>query len=39
VEVADPAAESLADRVDRLESELAEVRERLAALERSLGVV
>jgi hypothetical protein len=25
--------------VDRLESELAEVRERLAALERSLGVV
>jgi uncharacterized protein YceH (UPF0502 family) len=38
-EVAGPAAESLADRVDRLESELAEVRERLAALERSLGVV
>ena len=37
--VAGPAAESLADRVDRLESELAEVRERLAALERSLGVV
>jgi uncharacterized protein len=37
--VADSAAESLADRVDRLESELAEVRERLAALERSLGVV
>lgn len=37
-EVAGPAAESLADRVDRLESELAEVRERLAALERSLGV-
>ena len=38
-EVAGPAAESLSDRVDRLESELAEVRERLAALERSLGVV
>jgi len=37
--VAGHAAESLADRVDRLESELAEVRERLAALERSLGVV
>ena len=37
-EVAGPAAKSLADRVDRLESELAEVRERLAALERSLGV-
>jgi uncharacterized protein len=32
---AGPVAESLADRVDRLESELAEVRERLAALERS----
>jgi len=30
-------AESLADRVARLESELAEVRERLAALERDLG--
>ena len=34
-----PVAESLGARVDRLESELAEVRERLAALERSLGVV
>jgi len=34
-----PAAESLSARVDRLESELAEVRERLAGLERSLGVV
>ena len=31
------AAESLGTRVDRLESELAEVRERLAELERSLG--
>jgi len=30
-------AESLADRVARLESELAEVRERLAELERALG--
>jgi len=34
---AGPGAESIADRVGRLESELAEVRERLAALERSLG--
>jgi len=36
-EVEGPTAESLADRVDRLESELAEVRERLSELERSLG--
>ena len=32
-----PAAESLGARVDRLESELAEVRNRLAELERALG--
>jgi uncharacterized protein YceH (UPF0502 family) len=32
------AAESLAARVDRLESELAEVRDRLAKLEQALGV-
>ena len=32
------AAESLAARLDRLESELAGVRERLATLEQSLGV-
>jgi len=31
------AAESLGTRLDRLESELAEVRERLAELERALG--
>jgi hypothetical protein len=32
-----PSAESLSARVDRLESELAEVRNRLAELERALG--
>jgi uncharacterized protein YceH (UPF0502 family) len=32
-----PAAESLGARVDRLESELAELRNRLAELERALG--